>query len=774
MFGGFSNKINLKNHLLPYLYHSGDNASFASGDGLVLFYPNIKTVDENTSWSKIETNRFTFGNSNAVNFGIKNGELWTWGVNNFGQLGDGTTITRSSPVKIGNQSDWTDVATSGHHTLAIRSGALYAWGSGSSGNLGNNSTSSVSSPVRIGTDSDWFKISAGNSGYTLFSMGIRNVNVSPPNMGNLFAWGNGGFGQLGTSSVISRSSPTQVGIESDWIDVSCGAVHSIGIRHVSGEEAVGALYGWGQNSLYECGHTSVIENWTVDPNNQNYYWWWYWWWWNNYGPKISYPSSPVQVGAFNDWVFVKATSFKSIGVRNNDDLYYWGNAFETSIPTEPTFLSSGVVKAYIGQRNIAYIRDSSDSGNPGLYVLGQNNKGQLGNSTVQSGFITTPYLVENSGAYTEVSIGDAYVLSIKNNKIYGTGDNSRNLSLVDLNSSFIRNPLSRVDSSKNKFNYISTHDRSVFGIINGELWAWGSNEFGRLGINSSVTQSSPVRVGNETGWTQVQSCVGGGFTLAIKNGELYSWGNGGFGRRGSSNQLTVSSPVRVGTENTWTKVSASTAVGFAIREGKLFYFGLGSSSGLGTVGTVSSPVQIGALTDWTHISGGTFHALGIRDGKLYSWGRNTNGKLGTNEAVNVIRSSPVQVGTESGWTIAWAGYDHSVGIRDGKLFAWGRNALGALGDGTTVAKSSPVQIGTNSDWVWVYINTGSSLNDDSRHVVGIRNGELYTWGAGKSNDNIEGILGDGTSVNRSSPVKIGTFSDWIMACTNRDSTIAIR
>ena len=85
---------------------------------------------------------------------------------------------------------------------------------------------------------------------------------------------------------------------------------------------------------------------------------------------------------------------------------------------------------------------------------------------------------------------------------------------------------------------------------------------------------------------------------------------------------------------------------------------------------------------------------------------------------------------------------------DGTLWAWGINAGGRVGDGTIVNKSSPVQVG--SDTNWAYVSTS-----DSATLAVKTNGTLWAWGG-----NTQGQLGDGTNINKSSPIQIGSLSTW--------------
>lgn len=117
-------------------------------------------VDENLpipSWVKIAAGSYH-------NLGIKsNGTLWSWGLNADGELGDGTTTDKSSPVQVGTDNDWSIVSGGGTHSIALKTnGTLWAWGSDFYGQLGDASIVTKTSPVQIGTDNNWVSISAGH------------------------------------------------------------------------------------------------------------------------------------------------------------------------------------------------------------------------------------------------------------------------------------------------------------------------------------------------------------------------------------------------------------------------------------------------------------------------------------------------------------------------------------------------------------------------------------------------------------------------------------
>jgi|18_taG_2_1085343.scaffolds.fasta_scaffold35731_2 alpha-tubulin suppressor-like RCC1 family protein len=142
----------------------------------------------------------------------------------------------------------------------------------------------------------------------------------------------------------------------------------------------------------------------------------------------------------------------------------------------------------------------------------------------------------------------------------------------------------------------------------------------------------------------------------------------------------------------------------------------------------------------------------IITGDLYMMGNNNSGCLGTGDTTHAW-TEPVQTGAESDWqnTILNANsYGGNLAVKsDGTLWAWGDNSAGALGDGSTTNRSSPVQIGSLTDWSEVAtIGTSSSAAIKT-------DGTLWTWG-----ENSHGQLGDGSQTDRSSPAQVGSLTDW--------------
>jgi len=353
--------------------------------------------------------------------------------------------------------------------------------------------------------------------------------------------------------------------------------------------------------------------------------------------------------------------------------------------------------------------------------------------------------------------------------IYAWGDNS--VGRLGDNSTIARSSPIKVASAFADWCQASAGDGHSLGIrTNGTVWAWGFNEQGQLGNNSTISSRSPVSVvGGFTDWCQVS--VGNAHSLGVRcNGTAWAWGGNANGRLGDNSIISRSSPVSVvGGFTDWCQVSAGCNHSLGVRSnGTAWAWGFNEQGQLGNNSTISSrsPVSVvGGFTDWCQLSAGNLHSLGVRtNGTVWAWGSNSRGQLGDNSTIS--SSSPVSVvGGFTDWCQVSGGRDRSLGVRtNGTAWAWGYNNQGRLGDNSTIDRSSPVSVvGGFTDW--------RQLSASERHSLGVRtNGTAWAWGF-----NFSGSLGDNNNINRSSPVLVvGGFTDWCQVSAGGSHSLGLR
>ena len=292
-----------------------------------------------------------------------------------------------------------------------------------------------------------------------------------------------------------------------------------------------------------------------------------------------------------------------------------------------------------------------------------------------------------------------------------------------------------------------------------KLFAWGSGSGGRLGLNDVSSRSSPTQVGSNTDWASLGGSTNYASATIKTNGTLWTWGPNSFGELGFNDKVNRSSPTQVGSGTSWSKVCNAAYGFFAIKtDGTLWTWGYNVYGQLGFNDVVSrsSPTQIGSDTNWSKlpVTSNLFSTAAIKtDGTLWMWGSNASGQLGGNNTV--YRSSPTQVGTGTNWNILGVGgaFNTTVLKTDGTLWTWGNNGGGQLGQGDTINRSSPTQVGSATNW-----SKAQSYNSQNFAIK--TDGTLWVWGS-----NAEGQLGLNDRVNRSVPTQLGSGTNWSLATT---------
>jgi alpha-tubulin suppressor-like RCC1 family protein len=305
----------------------------------------------------------------------------------------------------------------------------------------------------------------------------------------------------------------------------------------------------------------------------------------------------------------------------------------------------------------------------------------------------------------------------------------------------------------------------------GTLWGWGLNNKGQLGVNSVVKYSSPIQIGSDTNWAALGDFNHYAVSTATKtDGTLWVWGDGDSKQQYGAVQ-DRSSPTQVpGT--TWSaSFTGSNHAGALTTTGELWSWGYNDNGQLGQNDRTDSllPLQIPGTT-WSSAVGGNKCNYAIKtDGTLWVWGENDYGQLGMNAPENSDYSSPVQVpGTT--WTekISANGSTTIAVKTDGTLWGWGRNTAGNLGLNNTTDYSSPTQV-PGSTWDKVAIGNyyqSFAIKTD---------GTFWSWG-----NNRHGSLGQNShspgpgNSGISSPTQIPGTWDTVIGAGTDNGGIALK
>lgn len=213
----------------------GRNMSGELGDGTVT---NRRVPVRVFGLTNVKALALGGGNQDHFLVFKSDGTVWAWGVNDFGQLGDGTTQRRGTPVQVSNLTGVSAVAVGFGYSVALKSdGTVWTWGLSNAGRLGDGSTSNRLIPAQVSGVNDVTEIAAGANGHVLVLKSDRTV----------WGWGYNGQGQVDTSTVIITGL-VPVPVLNNITAISAGTAHSFALK------SDGTVWAWGDGSLGQLGN----------------------------------------------------------------------------------------------------------------------------------------------------------------------------------------------------------------------------------------------------------------------------------------------------------------------------------------------------------------------------------------------------------------------------------------------------------------------------------------------------------------------------------------
>ncbi|MEK3698235.1 hypothetical protein NYE33_14835 [Paenibacillus sp. FSL R10-2199] len=782
---------------------------------------------------------------NMHSLALKNdGSVWTWGYNGYGQLGDGSTSTKSTPVQVSGLSGVKDIAGGYSHSVAMKSdGSVWAWGNNASGQLGDGSIVQRLTPVEVvgntapqvtvttpsGTQSSptamtitkptigWTQTDAAvttftgyqvqvldESGAVVLDSGVQatstlltsntwtattalpagqklqvrvkvtdgaawsewsamkwmTISTVLPNKlvaagsghstsidsaGLIRIWGNNGNGQLGDGSAVTVTRTTSVNVPgvSGAVSVVNSDSHTVVLK------SDGSVAAWGYNYYGQLGDGTNVQR-----------------------------ATPVAVSGLTSGIIaVAAGSNQSLALKSDGTVWGWGQIYGTT-PVSISGLSGIVAIASSNMRGMALKSDGT--------VWTWSNG-------------VTPSQVAGVSGITAIAMGNGQYLTLKGDgTVWSWGSNSYG-EVGD--GTTVQRTIPAAISGLNGITAIAagnTHSLAVKS--DGSVWTWGYNGYGQLGDGSTTTRVTPVQVSGLSG----VKTVAGGYSHSLTqktDGSVWAWGNNSSGQLGDGSTVQRLTPVAVvrntapqvtvttpsGTQASpsvfnitkptigWTQADAAvtTFTGYQVQvldESGVVVLdsGVQTSSTLldNNTWAVTTALPVGqklqvrvkvtdgaAWSEWSAmkwmtistvlpnklVAAGGSHSTSIDSaGLIRIWGTNGNGQLGDGSAVTVTRTTSVNVPGVSGAVSVVNGDSHTVVLKsDGSVAAWGYNYYGQLGDGTNVQRATPVAVsGLTSGIIAVAAGSNQSLALKS-------DGTVWGWGQiyGTTPVSINGLSG---------------------------------
>jgi len=353
-------------------------------------------------------------------------QLFTWGGNAGGALATtpptayGTTARNKSPTQVGDLETWTQLFIGRSIPRAIKSdGTLWSWGRNHAGQVGDNSVISRSSPVQVGSATDWTDAKMGGAWSTFV------VKAD----GTLWVWGDNNYRGTGgfNEAVIERSVPTQLGSLTNWDHVS----QTIG--QVLAVKTDGTMWAWGDGRYGGLGLSTAVV-----------------------------VSSPTQIGSLDTWARVRAGKHFGAAIKTDGTLWTWGRSI---------------------------------NGESGRDLAGNDASGATTSSPQQVGTLTD---------WAKVSCGSENVTAIKTDGTLWSWGNSNPDAAVGDNARVDRSSPVQLGALTNWAEVETGTYNSIALKTDGTIWTWGKgSSYGVTGQGDLINRSSPIQVGSLTSWKAI-------------------------------------------------------------------------------------------------------------------------------------------------------------------------------------------------------------------------------------------------------------------------------
>ena len=687
---------------------------------------------------------------------------------------DPTAGTITGPASTAWNFIPTKVASGYFHVCALTSvGGVKCWGYNNDGELGNGANTTSSAPVDV---------TGLTSGVTNIAVGYY-TSCALLSTGAVKCWGYGANGALGNGTTTSSNVPVQVtGLASGVASITAGNNSACVVTTGGGAKC------WGLNNSGQLGNNSTkltstpvdvsgltsgvasistngnescavttgggAKCWGLNANGQLG---------NNSTTQSLVPVdvtgltsgvASISVGGTFSCALTTGGGAKCWGVNNSGQLGN-GNNTQQLTAVDVTGLTSGVASLSSGNANVCALTTGGGAKCWGYAQYGQNGDGTIRdrNTPVDVTGLTSGVASITGGMFST----SCAILTTTVMKCWGF-NNYGELGDGNVNSKFVPTALTVLTSGVAKIFVGIQHACAV--TTTGGAKCWGANTSGQLGNGTTTSTSTPTDV---TGLTSGVSsmALGNGFSCALlTTGAVKCWGTNGSGQLGNGNNTQQSTPVAVsGLSSGVTQITAGASHACAINaSGGVVCWGIDLNYQLGDglqVAKNTPTAVVGLASGVSQIAAENIStcALITATGGIKCWGGGTSGQLGNNTSADSSTIVDVTGLTSGVAKLADSSpmSQHTCAITTGGgLKCWGYNSNGQVGDGTSVNKLTPVDVTGLTSGV-----ASVALNSNDTCAV-LTSGAAQCWGYGQY-----GVIGDGTPTSRLTPTAVSGLSSGV-------------
>jgi alpha-tubulin suppressor-like RCC1 family protein len=535
-----------------------------------------------------------------------------------------TTFTVSNPVPTGNAQSFTLIFVSDGTARTATWGNAVSWPGATAPTLSSTSGQRDFFTFYTSTSGGWFGFVAGQN----YSSNTAPVNVAVPIISDTapyngetltatsgtwtgsgvitytYQWQQGTTNIGGATSINYTVQSGDVGHTLRVVVTASNGTVPNGTANSASTSAVVAgwfLWAWGQNSLGQ-GALGINTN--------------------------TSRSSPVQVGALNDWGILAPSTVGNhvIATKKTGALWAWGKSLQGQVGNNTTIYYSSPVQ--IGALTnwllpcAGYNHSGAIKTNGQLWMLGGDGTvGQLGQNS-QTGY-SSPVQVGARTDWAQMSANQQITAAITTGgELWVWGNNANGATGINVGTGSQSSPTQV--GALTTWKYLVCWSNGIRAVkTDGTLWAWGQNNLGQVGDNTTTYRSSPVQIGALTNWTPAAGMNGmaasSNRTFHVKSdGTMWGWGKDYIGGLGlNTNYVNRSSPTQIGALTNWLTAAAGYNGGASLKtDGSYWIWGYYTAGGAengtgGGLDAYSSPVQLGARTDWTHAKRGSNWSMGL-------------------------------------------------------------------------------------------------------------------------------------------------------------------